>query len=147
MSHLKLVIDYRGYLNDHTVDCMQNQTKATQEAFIRALIMYNCKMDNSFQISDNIADRIWEQLDTWNAIFPINARFILESAKSRLGEMHKELSRSGNLSTTAMYEVIFDVHEHNGEGEVVPTKFDATDNTQFVTLVNYLYKELVAGHE
>ena len=147
MSHLKLVIDYRSYLNDFGVDCAANQTKATQEAFIRALIMFNCKMDSSFHINDTIADRIWEQLDTWNSIFPINGRFILESAKSRLGEMHKALSQRGNLSNTSLYEVIFDTTTHNAEGEVVPSRFDATDNTPFVVLVEYLYKELVAGHE
>lgn len=147
MSHLKHVIDYRGYLVDNGITCNNNQTKATQEAFIRALIQYNVKMNGTFHFSDNTEETIWEQMDMWNAVFPINARFILESAKSRLAEMHKELSRCGTLTSSNIYEVVFDVESTNSEGNVIPSKFVATDNDLFTTLVAYLYKELVGHHE
>jgi len=147
MSHLKHVIDFRGYLIDNGITCAANQTKATQEAFIRALISYNCKMNNTFHFGDNAEETIWEQMDMWNAVFPINARFILESAKNRLAEMHKELCRTGTLTASNLYDVVFDVEVINGEGQAVPSKFDATDNDLFTTLVGYLYKELVGHHE
>lgn len=147
MSHLKHVIDYRGYLVDHGITCNKNQTKATDEAFIRALIQYNCKMNNTFHFSENTEVIIWEQMDMWNAVFPINARFILESAKSRLAEMHKELCRTGTLTNSNIYEVVFDTEVYNSEGNAVPSKFVATDNDLFTTLVAYLYKELVGHHE
>jgi len=147
MSHLKHVIDYRGYLIDHTITCNNNQTKATNEAFIRALIQYNCKMNNSFHFSEGTEAIVWEQLDMWNSVFPINARFILESAKSRLAEIHKELCRTGTLTNSNIYEVVFDTESHDGEGNVIPSKFVATDNDLFTTLVAYLYKELVGHHE
>lgn len=147
MSHLKHVIAFRGYLADNYITCNNNQTKATQEAFIRALIQYNCKMNNTFHFSDNTEATIWEQMDLWNAVFPINARFILESAKSRLAELHKELCRCGNVSGSSIYEVVFDTESHDGEGGVVPSKFVATDNHFFTELVAYLYKELVGHHE
>ncbi len=147
MSHLKHVIDYRSFLNENGITCTTNQTKATQEAFIRSLIMYNCKMNDSFHFSDNVCEGIWKQLDLWNAVFPINARFILESAKSRLGEMHKQLSRCGNLNNTSLYEVVFDTETIDAEGNPVPGKFVATENSFFEVLLQYLYKELVAGHE
>lgn len=147
MSHLKRVIAFRGYLVDHGITCNNNQTKATQEAFIRALIQYNCKMNNTFHFSDNAEETIWEQMDTWNAVFPINARFILESAKNRLAEMHKELCRTGTLANSNIYEVVFDTESRDAEGNVVPSKFVATDNDLFTDLVAYLYKELVGHHE
>lgn len=147
MSHLKHVIDYRGYLVDHGITCNKNQAKATEEAFIRALIQYNVKMNGTFHFSDNTEETVWEQLDMWNAVFPINARFILESAKSRLAEMHKELCRSGTLTSSNMYEVVFDTESHDGAGNVVPSKFLATDVDLFTILVGYLYKELVGHHE
>lgn len=147
MSHLKHVIDYRSYLMDHGIACTANQTKATQEAFIRALIQYNVKMNGTFHFSDNTEETIWEQMETWNCVFPINARFIYESAKSRLAEMHKELSRCGTLSNSNIYEVVFDTESHDGEGNMIPSKFVATDNDLFTTLVAYLYKELVGHHE
>jgi hypothetical protein len=147
MSHLKRVIALRSYLIDNGITCNNNQTKATQEAFIRALIQYNCKMNNTFHFSTNAEETIWEQMDMWNAVFPINARFILESAKSRLAEMHKELCRTGTLTSSNVYEVVFDVEHINAEGNTVPSKFVATDNTLFTDLVAYLYKELVGHHE
>lgn len=147
MSHLKHVIDYRGYLIDHGVTCNNNQTKATNEAFIRSLVQYNCKMNNSFHFSEGTEAIVWEQLDMWNSVFPINARFILESGKSRLAEIHKELCRTGTLANSNIYEVVFDTESHDGAGGVVPSKFVATDNDLFTTLVAYLYKELVGHHE
>lgn len=146
MSHLKHVIAFRGYLVDHGITCSSNQTKATNEAFIRALIQYNCKMNNTFHFTDNAEETIWEQMDLWNSVFPINARFILESAKTRLAEMHRELCRTGTLAASNIYEVVFD-REINDNGTMVPSKFVATDNDLFTTLTAYLYKELVGHHE
>jgi len=147
MSHLKHVVDYISFLGDQGVTCNAKQTTAVQEAFIRALVMYNCKINNTFHFSTVTEETIWEQMDTWNSVFPINARFIFESARSRLATLHKELSNSGVVSPASTYELVFDVETHDTEGQVVHAKFVATDNELFSVLLNYLYKEVVAHHE
>lgn len=146
MSHLKLIIDYRGLMGEKGITCLQNQAKACNEAFTRALLKYQFRFNDNLNFNETTEEKIWKQLDLWNSVSPINARFILESAKARMNQVRKDLLEHGTVCSSDLFSVVFDVTQMTDQGET-QSRWDATDCEVFQALVNFLYNELVSGRE
>lgn len=146
MSHLQRIIAYREALTNRGVGCPAAQAQAVEEAFIRAILMNHTKFNDGFSFTETEDDCLIRQLDKWNSVSPIRAKFILESAKLRLHAMRNQLIADGTLLGNAQYDIYAEI-ETAVELEVIKSKINVSDCEVFRTLVQYLYVEMRGGHE
>lgn len=140
MSHLPLVMQFKENLVTLGITCPVEVAKQVSEPFVSALIRGHFKYNQSFLIQPDEEARIWNQLDTWNKISPINAPFIFESVKVRFAEYRISMIKTGYPTRT---ERPADCLVSLPDGTVV----DVTQVPAFEPLVAHLQQELEHCHE
>ena len=136
MSHLPHVMDYKAKLVQLGVTCPLEGAKITLEAYATAVVRHHFKYTCSIGLSEDEEQRIWEQLDRWNKVSPINGGFVFATVKDRLTRLRSALVTTGKpvpFTTIVVTE--------GTEG------VDVTQNEEFNVLVAYLVDELGKGHE
>ena len=140
MSHLPLVMQFKENLVALGLTCPVELSKQVSEPFVSALIRGHFKYSQSFLIQEDEEARIWNQLDTWNKISPINAQFIFQSVKARFNEFRGCMIRTGcpiNKERMPDFKVIL------SDDKVI----DVTQVPAFEPLVAHLQQELEHCHE
>lgn len=146
MSHLQHIMNFREHLTSLGVTCAVQINDAVQEGYVRAVLRNHLKFSDGLSFTEEEENSLWNQLDKWNSVSPVKARFVIESAKVRLLKVRKCLLEHGTLPGNEEYNVYVD---HATVVDDVPTtaKIDATANESFAELVEFLYTEMRAGHE
>lgn len=140
MSHLPLVMQFKENLVTLGLTCPVELSKQVSEPFVSALIRGHFKYNQSFLIQQDEEARIWNQLDTWNKISPINAPFIFQSVKARFNEYRACMIRTGCPTSK---DRAADCLVTLPNGEVI----DVTQVPTFEPLVAHLQQELEHCHE
>lgn len=137
MSHLPHVLEYKNKLVALGVTCPGAVAKFALEPYTSAIIRQHFKTSTSIGMSEDEEQRVWEQLDRWNKVSPINGSFVFETVKYRMTSLRASLITTGRLP--APFTTVVVVEGQEG--------VDVTQNEEFETLVTYLVGELVGRHE
>ena len=137
MSHLIHAIEVKNAITEAGILCPEEQGKLLNEAYIRAGLAYIYQRGGVFtQEQEKV---LWRQLEKWNCVSPINARFIHGSIQTRMNLINGTLATTGALPCPNK----FTTHANLSEDAV----FNVADARDFPTLVAYLIKELENCHE
>jgi hypothetical protein len=137
MSHLPHVADYKNKLISLGITCPEQLAKFALEPYATAIIRKHFKFSSSIGLSIDEEQAVWEQLDRWNKISPINGPFVFETVKYRMASLRAALITKGRLPEPFTTVVVVE----GTEG------VDITQNEEFSVLVEFLLAELVGRHE
>jgi hypothetical protein len=138
MSHLPHVLDYRKHLLNLGITCPEELNNFAQEPYINAILRAHFRHSSTLSLSDDEEEHVWEQLDRWNKVSPIKGAMIFETVKYRLNTLRKQLMETGRPPAPRAFA------PDSTRDEVDNGAFQ---DEMFDTLVGYLVKELVGGHE
>lgn len=137
MSHLPHVLAYKNKLVELGISCPEQLAQFALEPYTNAILRTHFSKCSSLGLNEDEEDRVWQQLDRWNKVTPINGAFIFQSVKTRINGIRASLITTGRLPAPFTTVVVIE----GTEG------VDITANEEFEILVNYLKAELVNGHE
>ena len=138
MSHLAHVIEYKAYLSINGVTCPFKQAALIDEAYTRALLRGCYRAGGVWNQAQD--DRAWKQLEKWNTIAPLNGGMIHTTAVKRVNMLVNEMARKGTLPSKKDFTLLVQVGD-------TAEYFDPSESETCDILVDYLVKELEAGHE
>lgn len=95
MSHLDHIVRFKERLDEVGVKCPVEQQSLTMEAFMRALIRWKFRCNNSITLSEEEEDAMFRTLDMWNRASPLKGRYIIELIKRFLGSLQTQLLERG----------------------------------------------------
>lgn len=132
MSHLIHVLNIKKGLTEAGVLCPVEQGQLTNEPYVRACMAFASKREGAATLD---GPQVWGQLEKWNCVSPINARFIHTAALTRMNQLKGTMCNTGSLPCSKTFT------SFSESGVDVSTMAD------FDTLVAYLIKELEARNE
>lgn len=137
MSHLIHIIETKQAMTKAGLTCAKKQSELLNEAFVRAVVCYRYA-NGATTWSEELDKRVWQQLEKWNCITPIPAQLIHTAAQQRCNEVFGAMARNG---------VPPDASKYGAWASLESTDMDFSLLEEFQTLVQYLKKEIGAGHE
>lgn len=133
MSHLPHVFAYKQHLIEQGITCPAELARLVTEPVVTAILRDHFRRSEQLGFTVNQEDRIWAKLDCWNKVSPINAQLIFQTAKYRLNNLRGNLIKHGCLPQEQFTTVV----------EVNDKAVDVSKSEAFVSLVEFLYAELV----
>lgn len=138
MSHLPHVFAYKDKLESQGIVCPELLTNLVSEPFAAAIISYHFKFCSTIGMSEQQEAKVWNKLDDWNKVSPINAPLIMALVNDRMQSLKAQLGSAGKPCMLAFNKTV-----SNAEGNPV----DVQDNEEFKVLLTYLVDEMVNCHE
>lgn len=137
MSHLIHIIDTKRAMTQAGLTCAVKQSELLNEAFVRALVCWRYSNGHTAW-SEDVDARSWNQLEKWNCITPIPAQLIHTAAQRRCNEVFAGMANNGIPPSNS---------DMGAWANLEGGDIDFAQLPEFQTLVQYLKKEIGAGHE